>query len=84
MSDTPRTDAIYLDDWPALRCECEKLERELTSAQARIAELEGALARIEDMSVRAMCVCGVPTGTAAIQTVARRALERSPAGEDVL
>ena len=57
MSDTPRTDAsheecYYGDDWhnsyQSMHEHAEQLERELSTAQARIAELEGALKAIQE------------------------------------
>lgn len=58
----------------------EEIQRDLAAAQARIAELEGALHILTEWYERD----GSVGGASLAFEDARRALERSPAGEDVL
>ena len=51
----------------------EKTTR-VEALEARVAVLEGALQRINDMAGRPRCVCGTQTGTAAIKACAKQAL----------
>lgn len=47
-------------------------------AKERIAYLEQALSWIADASERPVCLCGLPTGTAAIKSYALRHLKSVP------
>lgn len=56
----------------------DQLKRERDEARAEIERLRAALERVEGMAERPVCVCGRPTGTAAIKQAARTALTRDP------
>lgn len=45
------------------------------SAERRLAVAVGALERVREMAARPKCICGTPTGTAAIQACAIKALQ---------
>ena len=57
------------DRWSAFLARIEQLEKERE-------EVRGSLERIRDMAVRPQCLCGRPTGTAAIRSCAESALQQ--------
>jgi len=63
----------------AARADAKRYYDNAYKLEERILSLRAALERIADMAVRPHCLCGLPTGTGAIEACARRAL--SPGDE---
>ncbi len=54
----------------------KRLQRKIEQLQSDRAVLLEALERIEGMAERPSCICGKPTGTAAIKSCANQAIEK--------
>lgn len=52
----------------------EQARSERDASDAEVERLQEGLERVEGMAERPVCICGVPTGTAAIKQAARAAL----------